>query len=94
MSAFFLIVGFIGATIAACLLQAWVLVVLWSWFVTPLFPAAGALGVASAFGLLLVVDAFMGTRGIRTDGDKSAYVVQLVAPLVLLGVGWIAQKFI
>lgn len=103
--AFFLALSAIVG-VASAALMGWVLVVLWSWFVIPVF-GLPALHMAYAVGLMLLVRYMT----IVPDGDKIAEYKKLdveerterlmvngalavAFPLFVLGIGWIIHQFV
>lgn len=76
---------------------AYVLSILWTWFVVPL--GVKAISIAHAYGLTLVVSGLMSSRGLELNStkDKSSYANSLafsiIAPAVLLLFGYVAVGF-
>lgn len=96
-----LVVGCVIAGILAigCMAIWWayVVAILWNWFVVPL--GLQAISTAHAYGLTLVVSAVMSTRGLNLDGSKDKesnfqpIVFAILAPAMLLLFGWITLGF-
>lgn len=87
--------------IGAVIFRAWVLTVLWSWFLVPL--GAIEINITSAIGISLVVSVF--THHLQTETnfkgekrDAGEVFSKLIgasfgAPLVMLFTGWIVTWF-
>lgn len=90
-----LILGIVTALFLYCIYNAWVLTILWSWFIVPL--GVKALSVAHAYGVTLVTGLILGNRGIKENKDKddwvSSVITWLLIPAVALFFGWIAVGF-
>lgn len=79
--------------------RGYVLTVLWEWFVVPTF-GLHPLAIAPAIGLSLVVsylthqsDAAKTPDGDFADRMARACAYAFLLPLVVLGIGWVVQKF-
>jgi hypothetical protein len=81
----------------ALLYEAWVLLTLWGWFVTPAISFTPsypqAIGFCLITGLVLA-----GTSPVINEDDAAAVprrmlYVNLLAPTVVLGLGWLAQHW-
>lgn len=88
-----ILVGVVGVVYGG-----WVVSVLWSWFVVPLF-AVPALSVAQAIGLSIVIAVFTHqVQESETDGLWDAIGksigAALVTPTMYLAMGWIVQSFL
>lgn len=87
------------AYLAGVVLSGWVLVVLWGWFVLPVFRVA-APSIAQACGLGLFLR-FMVQNYYSYDRSKTytgqdvavAVLMMVVYPLVVLGIGWFIYQF-
>lgn len=90
-----LVLGILTAGLLFAVYNAWVLTVLWTWFIVPL--GAKALTIAHAYGLTLVAGLFMGQRGIKQNNTKEDWVSSIITwiliPLTALFFGWIAVGF-
>lgn len=93
-----IIFGTIGLLVVATLWRAWVLTVLWSWFLIPL--GAPAISITSAIGISLVVGMF--TSHIQTKMETATDTSTLIGkalgtaiggPAVVLLIGWIVTLF-
>ena len=96
----FLIVGAtIGVATLAVIMRAWVLTILWGWFIVPM--GAGALSIGAAIGISVIVGMFTQhlqqdkAEEVKTVGGLVSHVVSraFLAPLVSLLIGWIATSF-
>lgn len=79
------------------LLNAWVLTLLWGWFLVPF--GLPSIGVAHAYGLSVLVT-FLNYNAKRSYLDSQEdmdwfvfLVLSVVAPLLALLLGWVAQGF-
>lgn len=90
-----LILGGIAALFLYCIYNAWVLTILWGWFIVPL--GVKSLTIAHAYGFTLVTGLILSTRGIKENKDKgdwvSSIITWLILPAVALLFGWIAVGF-
>lgn len=83
---------------AAIVWRGYVVAILWGWFVSTTFGLA-PLTTIQAIGLVVVVSAVWMRRGDSNDdralSDRALTMVGelLVAPLVMLGMGWIVKGF-
>lgn len=75
--------------------RAFVLVLLWGWFVVPLF-ALPPLRIPFAIGLSLVGSMMASSRGYEDDeeGPMDVLIRAALTPSIVLLVGWIASKFV
>lgn len=75
------------------ILRAWVLTMLWGWYVVPAF-GAEPLRLIFAFGILMIVMVF---RGVRPKSDKTlgeTVVDTIASSLLILLVGWAGSLFV
>jgi len=90
-----LIIGALVGLFLFCIYNAWVLTILWGWFIVPL--GVKALGVAHAYGFTVVTGLILGNRGVKENKDKGDWVSSvatwLLLPAVALLFGWIAVGF-
>ena len=81
------------------LISAWAITVLWAWFVLPIVPFLPPLGYAQAIGIQLVISAIRPhpispCEDRRTTQEKIAILVgAALAPVFLVGVGWLVKYF-
>jgi hypothetical protein len=73
---------------------AWVLSIIWTWFMVPL--GVGAISVAHAFGLALVAKCFTGNTSQKDSVDDLPWLSQLAMyavfrPLIVFLLGWAAS---
>jgi hypothetical protein len=78
--------------------EAWVLTLLWSWYVVPTWAGAGELSVAAAYGLLLIKNmVWLHVSSADTEATKrqgwrkslaSGFLVAVLGPTFALVVGW------
>ncbi len=91
-----LIIGCIVGLALFCIYNAWVLTILWGWFIVPL--GVKSLSIAHAYGFTLVTGLILSNRGVKENKDKedwtSSIIVWLLLPAVALLFGWIAVGFI
>lgn len=93
------VIGLIIAAIVGLFLfaiyNAWVLTILWGWFIVPL--GVKGLSIAHAYGFTLVTGLILSNRGIKENKGKddwvSSIITWLLLPLVALFFGWIAVGF-
>lgn len=86
-----LIVGLLAPLI---ILRAWVMSVVWGWYVVPAFGVA-PLRVVYAFGLSLLATEIIGRR--KTTDDRKWYQTlteAIVLPLITLGLAWLGTFFL
>ncbi len=93
-----LIFGTIALVVISALWRAWVLTVLWTWFIVPL--GLPAIGIATAIGASLIVGMFMpnqvakkDTTMNKTDAIANVFSVAIGGPAVVLLIGWIVTLF-
>lgn len=95
LSVIAMILGVIVGIFLFCIYNAWVLTILWGWFIIPL--GVKALSVAHAYGITLVTGLILSNRGVKENKDKDDWVgsilTWLLLPLVALFFGWIAVGF-
>jgi dolichyl-phosphate-mannose--protein O-mannosyl transferase len=98
LSVLALIFGVVGLIVVATLWRAWVLTVLWVWFLVPL--GAPAITIATAIGISLVAGMF--TTHLQTKSDSEKDVSALVGkalghaiggPAIVLFIGWVVTLF-
>ncbi len=96
-----LIVG-LAVDIVAIFVSAMCGMVIWNWFIPPVFPTAPQLTVPFAMGLSFTVSAFISTKQYKLDdleddeGVFNAIFSQamngIIKPVFLLGFGWIVHS--
>lgn len=90
-----LILGIVTALFLYCIYNAWVLTILWGWFIVPL--GIKSLSIAHAYGFTLVTGLILSNRGIKENKGRddwvSSIITWLLLPLVALFFGWIAVGF-
>ena len=95
LSVFGIIIAVIVGLFLFAIYNAWVLTILWGWFIVPL--GVKALSIAHAYGFTLVTGLILSTRGIKENKGKddwvSSIITWLLLPLVALFFGWIAVGF-
>lgn len=100
MSFLIILMAMLGIIVAAIMLRAWVLTVLWGWFAVPY--GAPAIGIATAIGISLIVSMFTHNISkeksikIKTMNDFTAEVMGRAFgnPLATLLIGWIVSLFV
>lgn len=84
-------------TIPALMYQGWVFAKLWGWLIMPIFPGLPALSFIFAMGLVFFVRYIVGAKNDTPDKTTKWYVtiltIQLVAPTLALGMGWLIHYF-
>lgn len=87
--------GAVGV-VAMMMWRAYVLTVLWSWFIVATF-AVPALSVPAAIGLFITVAMFRNRKKENSADEKESIgeqlAIQALIPLLLLGMGWIVKMF-
>lgn len=95
MAALLVVLGALATVVLGTILNGWVLQILWSWFIVPVF-SLPVLGVAQAIGIAGVVGYLTKDHDHdhdeRSPGDKIA--TALLTPPVVLGFGWIVKQFL
>lgn len=99
MSILYVIAAMLGIVVAAIVLRAWVLTVLWAWFAVPY--GAPEIGIPTAIGISLIVGMFTHnvskdkTIKIKTMSDFTAEVMGRAFgnPLAVLFIGWVVTWF-
>jgi hypothetical protein len=91
LTGFFLFVGFVGLIAVISLLNAFVLIKMWSWFIVPLFHLP-TLNVPFAIGLALTIGLFK--NGSATKEGKAYWFLIFIGPFITLFFGWIIHMFI
>lgn len=90
-----LVIGCIVGLALFCIYNAWVLTILWGWFIVPL--GVKSLSIAHAYGFTLVIGLILSNRGVKENKDKedwtSSIIVWILLPAVSLLFGWIAVGF-
>ena len=90
-----MVLGAITAIALFAIYNAWVLSILWGWFIVPL--GVKSLSIAHAYGVTLVTGLFLSTRGIKENKNQddwiSSLITWLILPLAALFLGWIAVGF-
>ena len=90
-----LVLGILTAGLLFAVYNAWVLSILWGWFIVPL--GVKSLSIAHAYGVTLVAGLFLSTRGIKENKNQddwiSSLITWLILPLAALFFGWIAVSF-
>ncbi|MDN7060899.1 hypothetical protein FIV11_04040 [Lactiplantibacillus plantarum] len=77
---------------AAWLIQSVGLMLMWGWFISPLFKVSG-LGFWQSFGLTMLL-AFLGNTGSsKTDTSETAYqgMIKIIAMIVIILIGWLVS---
>lgn len=85
----------VGVVAALTVWRAYVLTVLWAWFVVSTF-ALPALSIPAAIGLCLTLSMLRPHKNVKSDPDEKAgevFAVGVLVPLVLLGLGYIVKAF-
>lgn len=90
-----IVLGAITAIALFAIYNAWVLSILWGWFIVPL--GVKAISIGHAYGFTLTTGLILSNRGIKENKDKDAWVstiiIWLLLPAVALLFGWIAVGF-
>lgn len=94
--ALLLIVGFILILIMSVMWSGYILSILWSWFMVPIF-GLPELSVPAAIGVAIVFGYF--TRGIKMSAESRKDWAETIStafltPLVFLFMGWIVKSFL
>lgn len=92
-----LIVGLISLVVISVVLRAWVLTVLWGWFLVPV--GVFELSITTAIGVSIIVNLF--TQHLAKDssdedgkqGMINGMIQAVVGPLIALLLGWIVTWF-
>ena len=90
---------FLGLVVYFALVNGWVLVLLWSWFVVPLGPPVLSLPIAVGIALILRLLTYVDTSNLQTKelstGNRIAGMLgHLLSPWITLGFGWIVHLFV
>jgi hypothetical protein len=94
-------------TLPAILVRAWVLTVLWAWFIVPTFPSMPVLTMLPALGIALTANLFLDSHGHMissihskvTEGEDmvgksiGSMLYHYLSPLFALLFGWIFTLF-
>ena len=76
--------------------RAWVLAMLWDWFVAPL--GFNTINVAHAIGLMLLIGAFVRTRKKEPKSDMRQTIREMLESsglaAVALGIGWLVSMWV
>lgn len=90
-----LVLGILTAGLLFAVYNAWVLSILWAWFVVPL--GVKAIGIAHAYGITQLVSLFLSNRGLKENKSKEDWVstitIWITIPAIALFFGWIAVGF-
>lgn len=84
------VVGFVALIALLAIFGAFTISTLWAWFMVPL--GVKSVGLAHAYGLSILVQVFMSTRGLATD-TKNVIVQGVVLNIFALLFGYIAVSF-
>jgi len=88
------LIGVLVLVVLLFLLNAFVIIKLWSWFVLILFPECPRLTYPIAIGLSLLVSLLTRHSYSKNDGLKDKWLDAFAYPLVSLLAGWIAHCFV
>ncbi len=82
-------------SIPAGILKAWVVLILWGWFVVPTFNLP-ELSVPLVYGMLVSVAFVKGYPDVEFDDDwVTKYITHFfIVPFIVLGFGWVALQFV
>jgi len=92
---------FLAFVIPALLLDGWVVMKLWEWFILPTFTSAPSINLATGIGFSLL--AGFATRTYRYDykpeSEKSKHLIAqmifaYVGPFLAVLIGWIVQAWV
>jgi hypothetical protein len=72
--------------------QGFITVVLWGWFVVPLF-GLPQLGIAYAVGLRALIGSFTIRQPSDSEGVAAVIVKSILYPAAILAIGWVASLF-
>lgn len=90
-----IVLGAITAIALFAIYNAWVLSILWGWFIVPL--GVKSLSIAHAYGFTLVTGLVLSNRGVKENKNQEDWAVSvttwLLIPLAALFFGWIAVGF-
>jgi len=85
---------------ASIIMNGWVLSIVWGWFIVPLFHFP-ELTIPYAIGISSVIGLFMHGRTSNQKDERTlskkimrAFSAAFLAPLMVLGFGWIVLQFI
>lgn len=74
------------------LYRAWVLTVMWMWFIVPL--GLPEIGIAHAWGISMAIGMLTVSHVYKEDKEPlKSFANMIFAPLVLLGIGYIVHSF-
>lgn len=101
MTTLFAIFGFFALIGISALWRAYVLTVMWAWFVVPTFHVSG-LSMPMAYGLSLLVAMLTSNKtgneaestNSATEKFANAMALSFILPAIVLLFGWITTKFI
>ena len=98
MQLFGKVIAFVGLAVIGSVAKGYVLTILWSWFVMPIF-GLPALAVAPAIGFALFVSYLTYQVDARREAEvenrlEKNLITVSALPLAVLGVGWVIQHFI
>lgn len=89
----------LGVIATFCISSIWsgyVMTVLWSWFIVPVF-ALPMLGLAQAIGVKLLCNMILAKvpSNDKSDGDFARVVgYAVLVPLLALTIGWVVKQFV
>lgn len=97
---FGLLIFEVGSVIVASIMNGWVMSILWSWFIVPLF-GLPLLSIPQSIGFALVIGILTKnqTNSNSKDKDTSTLVAEIIgygvfSPLLFLFMGWIIKLFL
>jgi hypothetical protein len=83
-----------GILVPAILLRAWVITIMWNWYVVSAF-GVSPLKMAYAFGFSVMIGMFTGRQANKENNKPWLWLAQLFTdPLMALLLGWIGTFFI
>jgi|WetSurSiteA1Bulk_404760.scaffolds.fasta_scaffold00214_26 hypothetical protein len=72
--------------------QAWVLTILWGWFIVSTFHLP-ELSIPAAIGLTLIIGMFKTYKTSKEKVELSDAIAALLVPLIILFFGWLVHLF-
>lgn len=85
--------------VVTAILNGWVLMIMWGWFIVPLFelPAlrvVEAIGVSMVISMLTVKHEYKEDKHKTTEDRVSLVVAMLSYPVIVVLIGWIVHQFV
>lgn len=93
-----ILIGGSVSTVVGVIMRGWVLTILWSWFITPLF-SLKEIGIVNAIGLSIVA-AYLTKQTTHCEDKRESHekIIEMLlspflSPLFALAIAWVVHSF-